>query len=514
MRRALLRVQLRALLCQLSGGRRKGLYPLLPGLVSLLFLVLFYGLFQALRLLSSPEDYFASFAAISLLMGTLATAFPARSTLFEARDNGLLLSLPIPWRVILGSRMAVLLGMNLLSQLLIALPAACCAAFPGIGAMLLFALLCLMLTLCATALASLLGWLLALLLRRVRHRSLASVLAVLLFLGIYGFVCFRMAAGEEAALSGGLSHLLAELGSLPPLCWMGRMALGSAGELPRCAACLLLPFLLAMTLLSRSFQKTTAPADTVPAAAGRAVVTPPRNPHAALLQKELRRFLSSPTYVINGGMGLLLLAAAGVLLPMQRQRLETALPPELKTLLLPLLLSGGAILLSMTLITAPSVSLEGRSLWLGRSLPVEPWLLLRGKLALQCTLTLPPLLLYWLCMLPVARPHPLIAGLGLLYLLAMALLTALLGLYWGLRRARFDWLNEAQVVKQGAAVGLSLLSGWLAVLLSSGVMLGLSWLLGPPMGIFCAAALAAGGCALLYRWLRRRGGGCYTSLPL
>ena len=37
----------------------------------------------------------------------------------------------------------------------------------------------------------------------------------------------------------------------------------------------------------------------------------------------------------------------------------------------------------MGIVTAPSVSLEGRSLWIVQSLPVEPWQVLRAKLRLH-----------------------------------------------------------------------------------------------------------------------------------
>lgn len=510
MLKTLLRLQLRAQLNQLFAGRVSRLWLLLP-VLALLFAALFYGFFRGMAALLPPSVYFSVFAGLSLLLGTLSTMFSARSALFEDRDNQLLLSLPIPWRLILYSRLALLLLFNLLTQLLVAVPAACCVRFPGWHAVLAFAALCLLLPLCATALSALLGWLLALLTRHIRHKSLVSVLAVLLFLLIYFLLCFRLASQDETALAGGAAQLLSAIGSAPPLCWMGRAALGSGVDLLLSCLCLLPPFLLMLCLLSLTFQQTVSRSHTTPDIRTRPDAAP-LSVGRALLRRELRHFLSSSVYMLNSGMGTLLLAVAGILLPIQRRRLAALLPPELDALLLPLLLSGGAIFLTLILITAPSVSLEGKSLWLGQSLPVTAWQWLRAKLTLHCLLTLPSLLLYWLCMLLVARPHPLMAGLGLLYLLAMALLTALLGLYWGLRRARFDWLSETQVVKQGAAVGLSLLLGWLAALLSSGVMLGLSWLLSPAVGILCAAVLLVGSCVPLYRWLRRRGGDVYASL--
>ena len=47
----------------------------------------------------------------------------------------------------------------------------------------------------------------------------------------------------------------------------------------------------------------------------------------------------------------------------------------------------------MNLMAAPSVSLEGRTIWLVQSLPVRPWQVLRAKLQLQLVLTAVPALI-------------------------------------------------------------------------------------------------------------------------
>ena len=76
-----------------------------------------------------------------------------------------------------------------------------------------------------------------------------------------------------------------------------------------------------------------------------------RSIDAALLDREFSRFTASPNYMFNCG------------------------------------------LVSMNFMTAPSVSLEGKSLWLLQSLPVEPWRIFREKIRMQLLLTGLPLLL-------------------------------------------------------------------------------------------------------------------------
>ena len=53
-------------------------------------------------------------------------------------------------------------------------------------------------------------------------------------------------------------------------------------------------------------------------------------------------------------------------------------------------LSGMA---SMTDPAVPSVSLEGKSIWILQSLPLDPWDILKAKMSVQLKLTLPAMLL-------------------------------------------------------------------------------------------------------------------------
>ena len=82
-------------------------------------------------------------------------------------------------------------------------------------------------------------------------------------------------------------------------------------------------------------------------------------------------------------------------------------------------------LASMNDMSAPSVSLEGKNLWLIQSLPITPWQVLRAKLLLHAGLTGIPMLFCVICM-AVTGICPweqllLSFALGLGYLLLMAL---------------------------------------------------------------------------------------------
>ncbi|MDR1131738.1 MAG: hypothetical protein LBL15_04905, partial [Oscillospiraceae bacterium] len=135
--RALLRTQLAAFGAQLFqsvANRTKKASPL--KMIGLALLVLYacfafimmFGLYfsqlaKPLFEMGIAWLYFALFAmAASALMFT-GSVFIVKSQLYEAKDNDLLLAMPIPPRLILASRMTLLLLVNFIFELLIAIPA-------------------------------------------------------------------------------------------------------------------------------------------------------------------------------------------------------------------------------------------------------------------------------------------------------------------------------------------------------------------------------------------------------
>ena len=170
-------------------------------------------------------------------------------------------------------------------------------------------------------------------------------------------------------------------------------------------------------------------------------------------------------------------------------------------------------LASMNLMTAPSVSLEGKSLWLMQSLPVEPWQALRAKLRMQVLLTVPPLLLCAVCAAIVYPLGP--AGLLAMAVFAAsyALLGALAGLTLGVKMPVLTWTDQLMPIKQSAPVMLTLFGGMgYTILLFAGFLLLPGWRLGFAGYAACFAAANLLLCAVLHRWLRKKGAALFAAL--
>ena len=211
--------------------------------------------------------------------------------------------------------------------------------------------------------------------------------------------------------------------------------------------------------------------------------------------------------MLNCGLGIVMLPAAGIALLIKGRALAQLLDDAFGAGadIVPVLLSAALCLLaSMNDMATPSVSLEGKSLWLAQSLPVKPWQVLRAKLKVQLALTALPALVPLACMafiLPVTAALPLVFAEALAYIA----FSACLGLTLGVARANLTWTSELMPIKQSLAVTIALFGGWLYAIVFAGLYLWQGWKLGAAAYLAIAAAVTLAVTALLLRWLKTKG---------
>lgn len=462
--------------------------------------------------------YFAILSLIAVTMGVIGSVFSTYATLYLAKDNELLLSLPIPPSHILAVRLsgvwfwgaiysAPVFFPAMIVYLLVATPGFL-AAFAGIFVFLLLSLFIL-------TLSCLLGWLVAKISRRLKAKTLITVLASLLFIGAYFFLYSKAYDMLQSLVANAEAVGAKVKGGLYPLYLLGRAATGHVPSLLVFGAGILVIFALMVFVLARSFLKLATASNSVTKKEYRPTGEKTRSPFRALLGKERGRFLSSPTYMLNSSMGTLFLLVLGVLALIKghafRETLATFFAGNEAVLTL---LAAAAVCLvsSMNVITAPSVSLEGKNIWLVQSLPVSPWQALLAKLVLHLLLTEIPVLFCSISLSVALRPG-VMETLGLLVAPCLFVLcTAALGLIWNLKWPNLKWSNETAAVKQGLNVMLALFGGWILVMVLGGAYAIVHVIV--PAGIFLwlACVLFAGGSFALLRWLKTRGAEIFAAL--
>jgi len=530
MLKTLLKIQLASLKNQLTGGNRRKQKPSggrMLGMIVLLayafgtFGFLFYTNFSTLAgpFHAAGVDwlYFSMAAIMCFGLMFIGSVFSAKAQLYEARDNDLLLSLPIRPRDILLSRLLLLWIITLFFGLLVAVPVLLAwqtaVGFAGAQLAIYLLLFAVLMPLLSLALSAFLGWLIHLATARVGKKSLVTVVLSLVFLGAYMYAVMQMNTFVQQ-LAQSPDGAARTLGAVAPVYAMGvAVAEARFDLLLLLAAGILALFAVMILLLARTFIKTAT--DRRSGAKKKYVErrTAALSPRRALLQREWRRFLASPGYILNCGLGSIFLLIAAVVLLIEQKKIAPLLQDETLGLLLPwLFILGLCFTAGMSMVTAASVSLEGKSLWVVRSLPLDTRDILRAKLRLHMQVALPPVLLCVLSAALILRPAlPLLLCL-LLIPLAFTVFTGLLGLAENLRHPTLDWINETQAVKSGVSILFTMLIAWglmvlpvlAAVFLSSFVPM-------ETIGL-CFAALLALGCLLLYRWLMRGGAAVFEKL--
>ena len=462
--------------------------------------------------------YFTLMGLIAIFMGAFGSVFNTYSSLYLAKDNDLLLSLPIPLRVIISSRLVTVYLMGLMYSAVVIVPAVIVywiqvahSASVIIGGLLMTALVSLIVLL----LSCLLGWVVAKISVKLKHKSITTVLVSLLAIGLYYFIYFKAQTVIADLVANAAVYGEKIKGAAYSLYVFGRVAEGDWLAMLLVTAVAALLTALTWLLLSRSFLRLATSGGGAAKIRYREKKVRMRSLPAALLGKECRRFVSSPNYMLNCGMGVLMIPAAGVLLLLKGGEwlgLLKAVLPGADSVLAALAISVACLLASMNDMAAPSVSLEGKSLWVLQSLPVSAWEVLKAKLKMQLVFTGIPMLVFLACALPVLGLSPVLSLLTAAGSLLAVLLLALFGLTMGLKMPNLHWTSEITPVKQGGSVALALLGGWAYALLPGGAAMALGRNLHPAVipAVFCL--LTAVLCALLYVWLKNRGAKVFAAL--
>lgn len=496
------------------------LYALLIfGLCGGLFAFLAYKLCQPLVAAGLDWLYFTLLSLIAVALGTFGSVFNTYSGLYLAKDNDLLLSMPIPVRDIMISRLLGVYLMGLLYSGIVLIPAAVVYlifAPVSVAAVIGVLLLILLISVTVLLLSCLLGWAVAKISLKLKNKSFITVLLSLLFLGAYYFIYFK----AQDAIAGLIANAAAWgerfRNAAYPLYLLGRIGTGDPLAMGVWTAGIALLTALLWWLMSRSFLRIATSSGNTAKAVYREQTAKNHSVNSALFGKELAHFLKSPSYMLNCGLGLVFLLIGVVLLAVKGGAVLTILREEGLSELLDVVPLFFCVALGWMIgtidITAPSVSLEGKTIWLSQSLPVTPWQVLRAKLSVQLVLTAPLVLICSITGVIVLRPDPLSGVLMFVLPQVFTLFQALFGLMLNLLRPSLTWSNEIYPIKQSMSVFVALFGGWIIGLLPLAIYFPLGAFLSPRAALGIYLILLVGASVGITVWIRKKGVRIFASL--
>ena len=233
----------------------------------------------------------------------------------------------------------------------------------------------------------------------------------------------------------------------------------------------------------------------------------------ALLKKELRHFGANGMYILNASLGSILTIAAAVALIIYRDTLVTVLGELPQGWTAAFMTIALCFLCATDVISAPSISLEGKTLWLLKSLPVKPRTILMSKVNLHLVIALPPTLIASVCCI-IALPMSAADAAAVVIVPALVtLFGALLGVVTNLHFPKFDYINETAVIKNSMSVMITMFASW-AVLAAPVILyvVALDGVLTVTVYMYICAALLAAPCAAMYIYLGRSGAARFAAL--
>ena len=471
--KTLIGVRLSALVAALGGGNSQKkssigktiLFAALYAYVGIVFVglsvLMAIALGGALIPIGAGELYIALFALAAFAVLFIMSIFETKTELFDCKDNELILSMPIKPKDIVVSRILTVLLYNYAAATVIMLPATVVyTVLSGdvsgcIGAVLSL----LIIPLPATALAGVFGYLLAYISKRTRYSTLITVLFSLAFLAAYVTVYSKIMFIGEDFFENAAGSVVFLGGAATVLGVIGRAVLLSPIEFLVFALVSLAISAAAYLVLAKNYLKIVTDNRGAARVEYKEKEMISTSAFVALVKKEFAKILSSSVYLLNAGLGTVFRIAIGIFAIVKSGEILSMLDTLL--LAFPEVSSDGVkaigvcivilFMSSMDMFSASSISLEGKSFWIIKSMPIKPYTVLMAKTAAHTLICATASAVSAVLLLIAVRASAICWLIAIPFSVVSAVEIAIFGTVINVALPKLEFENEAQPVKQSLA---------------------------------------------------------------
>lgn len=447
---------------------------------------------------------------ISLVMGTamflcfIGSVFTAQQQIYESKDNQMLLSMPIKPGQILLSRIFAIAIFNMIYALPFFTGSAIgyCIYSVSMGPIQLIPLLILLISYVSmivfiTMLTSLLAWGVSIIMSKITNKTLISTVLYMVFFAIYFYAIFNLDNLGEAIEKNANKLSSGIMTFARPIYYMGASVVEqNILFVAAFLVSLLIPAFLMYIVIKKSFFKILLHENK---SKNKMLKHSDKdfNSHSAfiaLLQKEIARFLRTPMYFLSYGTSIFFVAMMLAYLFIKKDKFEdvvellsiygvssTKALPAIFSMLLYQFVSSGAVL------TSASINMEGKNIWIIKSLPIKTIDIMLAKGLVPVIILLPIFEVESLLLIFLFK----ISGSAMILLLLMPIFTmiffSMFGLYINLNHFKLDWLSENEAFKRAggptiasfSSMGSTVLFVILYLLIFSNIMgfFGFMWLI-------------------------------------
>lgn len=418
--------------------------------------------------------YFAIMGFVAVIASSFINMFIARSYIFNAKDNDLLLSMPIEPSKIILVRMLGLYAWGALYDAVLLLPAIIVYwIFKGISlvSVLLPLVVFVLSTVLILVLSVLLGWIAALLTQVIKSKIVAYILFAVGIVYLYYFCYFRLENVMTEIVLNPASSIAFFKNTMIPFYHMGNACAGNLVSLAIFIGIIVILFVLMYYIISRNFIAIVTRNVGEKKKDYKETSIKVSSLSSQLVKKEIKHFISCPALAINTGLGIILAPAAGIFVLLKASAIAPFVSelrnefPMIAAFIPSVIIAATCLIQSMGSFTASSISLEGNTFWITKSMPIDYRQYLMSKIKTQMLLfTLPGIACCVLLAIALGVAVEDILFICV-FVIIFTLFNACLGLFANLKSPNFTWSSETYVVKQSAPVAIAIFSGWAVVII-------------------------------------------------
>ena len=458
------------------------------------------------------------FIVLVSVLTIIEGAYKSQGILFEAKDSELLFSLPITKTRIFFTRIFKMIAFQFLYNLLFMLPAIVVYSMyekPNYVFYIVSAIMLILSPIIPTIIGSFIGYIIKGISSRFKAKNAVQVIlscCILLFAFYMSFNQQGMLAGlKENAVN--INDIITKV-YYPAGLYTNLIQSFNIIDLIVLFAISIVPAVIFIYLAGIFYFKLTS--KSTEKGIGKKFVVKEntynvKKPLKALIYKELKRFLSSPVFIINSALGLLLIVVATAGLVVNFNGLVNSFVGSMELQIsmdeimsyIPKVYFCFVVFTSlMTSITSSMISLEGKNIDITKSLPVPSKNILLAKILTSNLISIPIILICDVAFCILCKVEIINIVLIISASIVVPTFSAILGLIINLKHPKLDASSDTEIVKQSMSsfisVSLGLFIGMVivAITIISG-MKNIVFLI--EVLIFIIADL------LLWQWLKNSG---------
>ena len=486
-----------------------------------IFFMMGIGMTQVFVAINMEWLLYSIMGLIAITLGVVGSVFSTYAGLYQAKDNEMLISMPIPSSYILLSRLVGVYVICLMYSALVWIPAAisywitagCTLTNVIFPIILLF-----FIGVVDTVITCILGWIVALIAGKTKNKTVITVIISAVFLIAYLMFCSQMSTVMEgfiansAAIGGVISRWIY------PVAQLGYGATGDAAGLMIFILISIAVFAICWFVLSKTFINFATKKTGEKKKAYKAGEVRVKSLQKALLQRELSRFKSSSVYILNTGIGAIFMVIVAVMAIINRNDLLIIVSffkeayPFVGNAVPVIAVGVMCFMIAMCPVSAPSVSLEGKNLWIVRSLPVKASEALNAKINMHMFVITVPTVVSTVIIGAAINMNVGVIMLMTLLAVVFTLFIAYLGIVLNLKRPNFTWTSEVIPIKQSMPVSITLFGGWIIALGIIGLGILMGGALGDALSLIVILAIFIVIDFLINKWIKTRGAAIFDEM--